>query len=156
MTTQTSYSERMRRGFPGQQQGSDYDSITGLCETAAGIGFGLAVGHGGNATEKGTVLGGPSENFKGVSIKDVTLVHSDADLDKYVEHENMGIHTRGLIFVAPSTAVAEGGAVHYDATTGVFKASGGELLQGAVWRSSALANEVALLYLPGLGTYAAT
>lgn len=154
MVTQTQYSERMPIGYEGQMQGSDYDTVTGIVETVAGIGFGKAVSQG--VGDKGIVLGGQSEDFIGITIKDITLVHLLADIDKYSQYENAGVMRRGLMYVVVGVAVGNGDAVHYDAATGAFSNTGGELLAGAVFRSSALAAGLALVYLPGTGKYAAT
>lgn len=154
MTTQTTYSERMPKAFAGQTYGSDYEDVSRIVETAAGIGFGLAVSRG--TSDKGVVLGGQSESFVGITLKDITLVHSVANLDKYIETENCGVRRRGFIWVTVSGAVAMGDAVHYNATTGVISNSGGELVQGAVFESSALNGEVALVYLSGFQKMAAS
>lgn len=144
MAVQTTYSERMAKGLPGQPQGSDYDASTGICETAAGIGFGLAVGRGTGV--KGVTLGAADlAHFKGVSIRDITL---GAETDKYPQYKNVGVYERGLIYVLPSVAVAPGDPVHFDATTGVFKNSGGVgPIVGAEWIEPGDDATVALLKL---------
>src|SRR4051812_27977685 len=92
---QTTYSETIRRALAGTIYGTDFETLTGICETAAGIGFGLPVGQG--VADKGVVLAGASNIFIGVTVRDVTLIHALADLDKYVENENVGILRRGHI-----------------------------------------------------------
>jgi hypothetical protein len=154
MTTQTTYSERQRKAFPGQTFGSDFEDVSRICETAAGIGFGLAVSQG--SFDKGVVLGGASEDFVGISTKDITLVHALASLDKYVQYENMGVRRRGMVWVTAGSAVSNGDAVHFNATTGALSNAGGELLQGARWETSALSGEVALVYLSGYQNMAAS
>jgi hypothetical protein len=153
-TTQTSYSERIPEALPGLIKGSDYDTRTGICETAAGIGFGLAVSKG--VGDQGAVIGGASEFFLGISVRDVTLVHPAATVDKYIEDENMGILSRGTIWVTTGGAVSAGNAVHFNATTGVLSAAGGELLQGARWDTSAASGELAVVRLSGYNNMAAS
>lgn len=102
------------------------DVSTYQVETSAGIGFGLAVGQGTGDT--GAVLGGAS--FLGVSVRDVTLDRLPIDplssastplaLDTYQQRSNMGVLTRGHIWVLAADNVAAGNALAYDATTGLF------------------------------------
>jgi hypothetical protein len=145
---QTTYVEGIRRALAGTIYGTDYETITGLVETAAGIGFGLPVGQG--VADKGVVLAGASNKFIGVTVRDVTLIHATADLDKYVENENVGILRRGMIWVTASIAVAAGDAVHYDTTTGAWSNTGGATITNAKWVKSAGAGEVGLIYLSGI------
>ena len=101
-----------------------WDAITRNCETADGIGFGLAVGIGDNDSEKNCKLGGALADFMGVSLRDVT---NDTNVvpDEYAENDNVGILTEGEIWVQVSGAPGPDDPVHYNATTGVFAASGG-------------------------------
>lgn len=151
VNVQANYTERMRAGVAGMVQGSDFNSDTGICETAAGIGFGLAVSQG--TGDKGVVIGGTRLGFRGITIRDVTLVHSDANLDKYIENENMGILTRGKIMVATTVPVAAGDAVYFVAATGVLtNVSAGNQgpINGARFIRSAAGNgDVAIVELSG-------
>src|SRR3982751_4507359 len=103
---QTTYSQTIRPGLPGMPATTHgYNADTRIVETAAGIGFGLAVSQG--TADKGAVLGGAAP--VGVSIRDVTLVHSAAaDLDKYVDNENMSVMVDGDIWVLTDGAVTKG------------------------------------------------
>lgn len=147
---QSAYSERQAVAFAGQPGTMvPYNIDTRNCETAAGIGFGVACGQG--AATKGAVLGGTLATFVGVSVRDITLVASGGGtVDEYAENENMGLLTMGDIWVAPSVAVAITDPVHYDATTGVFAISGGSgPIVGARWMTPAGSGELALLRLTG-------
>lgn len=148
-TVQATYRERIAPAVAGLMSGSDWNADTGICETAAGIGFGLAVSQG--VADKGIILGGTRLGFRGVSIRDVTLVHPLAQLDKYSEHENMGVMTEGKIWVAPAVAVAANDPVHFVAATGVFTNTGNQgPINGARWVTSAAGNgDLALLELSG-------
>lgn len=113
----------------------DYSAISRICETAAGIPFGVAVSYG--ASAKGAVLGG--SNFLGVTVKDITLNqisvgqfaadNTYAPADTYSQYETMGVLTRGDIWVmchgGGDAGIAPGSAVYYDSTTGLFGGSGG-------------------------------
>lgn len=142
MAIQTTYGERMRAGTPGSIQGSDYNTKTGICETAAGIGFGLAVSQG--AADQGVTLGGSA--FVGISVRDVTLVDASV-LDKYPETKNMAYLTRGMIYASPAVAVVAGDVVTYDTATGRLSNTGGTAIPGARWRDSAAGDGVARVEL---------
>jgi len=128
---QTAYSENITNAVNGMVADSIAQDIdTRICETAAGIGFGLAVAHG--ATEKGALLGGALNDFSGISIRSVTLPASNED--KYIENDNMGVLAKGDIWVVPAVAVVEGDPVHYNATTGQLTNTGGSgPIVGARW-----------------------
>lgn len=148
MAVQSSYSERIAPPTPGTIEGSDYDTITGICETAGpgGIPFGRAVAQG-TLSDKGTVIGGTTTTFKGVSVKDAAL---GAEQDVYLPPNNMAILRRGQIWVEPSVAVAANDPVHFNATTGVFAITGGTgPLKGARWITSCGIGGRAVLYIPG-------
>lgn len=152
MTTQTSYLERQPRAVAGMVASMrSRDAITRSAETAAGIGFGLAVGRG--SADHGCILGGALGLFRGVSMKDVTLMGSQSD--KYVQYQNVAIFTEGEIFVQVTGTPGPGDPVHYNATTGVFAASGGSgPVVGARWMETSDAG-LGLLYLSGNGQVAA-
>jgi hypothetical protein len=151
---QNSYQEGMDDNTPGTIAGN-FDNArtsTGTCETEAGIGFGLAVARG-TESDRGCVLGGAITDFRGCSIKDTTLV--SATPDKYLPPNSMGVLESGEIWVEPSVAVAIGDPVHYDATTGVFKISGGSgPVVGARWKTSCGIGGRAILQLPTYGQVA--
>jgi hypothetical protein len=138
MSIQDTYTARIDKARAGFLYGSDYNADSRIVETAAGIGFGLAVSQG--TGEKGVVLGGSS--FQGVTIRDITLGAED---DTYKQYKNCGVLTRGKIWVVPSVDVAVGDAVHFDAATGVFAISGGTTVTNAAWRKGAVAGQPALL-----------
>lgn len=144
---QSAYSENMVRGLAGMVADTVPSSAdTRNCETAAGIGFGLACGQG--SADKGAVLGGSLANFVGISIRDVTLMNDTAD--EYQENQNMAVHTDGDIWVTTNVAVAVGDPVHYDATTGAFQITGGSgPILGARYMEAAAAGSPALVRLSG-------
>jgi hypothetical protein len=147
MAIQTTYSERMSPPTPGTIGGSDFDTITGLCETAdPGIPFGRAVGQG-TLSDKGTVIGGLLVSFKGVSVKSAAL---RAEQDAYLPPDDMTILQRGQIWVEPSVAVVAGDPVWYVQATGVFnKSTGIGPIKGARYVTSCGIGGRALIYIPG-------
>jgi hypothetical protein len=152
MTTQTSYLERQPKAFAGQVASMrSSDAITRSCETAAGIGFGLAVGRG--SGDHGVILGGALGLFRGATIRDVTLMGSQSD--KYVQYQNVAVLTEGEIFVQVTGTPGPGDPVHFNAGTGVFAASGGTgPVVGARWMEAS-ENGIGKLYLSGNGQVAA-
>jgi len=146
MAVQTSYSERMSPPGPGTISGSDFDTVTGLCETASpGIPFGRAVSQG-TLSDKGVVLGGTAAAFRGVSVRDITL---GAEQDAYLPPNNVGILKKGEVWLEPSVAVAANDIVHFDTATGIFKISGGILVKGARWVTSCGVGGRAIAYFAG-------
>lgn len=144
---QTTYSENMRPGLPGLVVGSDFDIDTGNVETAAGIGFGLAVSQG--AADKGVIIGGTRAGFRGITVRDVTL-ESD-QLDKYAQYQNAGILTQGKIWVViTATACAAHDPVHFNAATGAMLNTGGQgPINGARYVTSAAQDGLAIVELKG-------
>lgn len=154
---QTGYTERMLDNSPGTMQGSDYDTKTGICETAApgGIPFGVAVCQGVDS-DAGVTKGGAIGDFLGCSLKDVTL---GAEQDVYLPPNNVGYMSRGTIWVHPKDAVVAGNPVYFDTATGAFDddASGNiGPIKGARWVTSCGggANERAVLQLSGFNKHA--
>jgi hypothetical protein len=149
MAVQSTYRENLLDNSPGTMQGSDYNTETGICETASpGIPFGRAVSQG-SESDQGVIIGGSLAGFRGVSIKDVTL---GAEHDAYLPPNNVGILNRGTIWVEPNEAVTADAAVYFVAGTGVFSdnASGAVgPIKGARWKTSCGVGGRALLQLPG-------
>jgi len=143
---QTSYSERMAPPGPGTLSGTTNDSVTGLCETEAGIPFGRATSQG-TLSDKGVIIGGALATFRGPSIRDVTL---GAETDTYMPPNNVGILKTGEIWLEPSEAILANDPVHFSATTGVFAKSGGVgPVKGARWVTSCGIGGRAIAYFAG-------
>lgn len=144
---QSTYNERQPAAVAGMianMNGSKVD--TRIIETAAGIGFGLAVSQG--SADKGAVIGGALADFVGLTVRDVTLVH--ATPDKYAQYDNAGIMSEGDMWVTAGAAVSAGDPVHYNATTGALSNTGGSgPVVGARWMTSAASGELAVVRLSG-------
>lgn len=144
---QSTYLENIAVASPGMPADADYTAHTKICETEAGIGFGVAVSRG--TEDKGAVIGAAAAtDFTGVTIRDVTLTD-----DEYAELDNMGVMVRGRIWVTVGGDVAAGENVTFSSTTGVLSsadASGTQFaITGAVWETTASSGGLAKLYLSG-------
>jgi hypothetical protein len=157
---QSEYTENMKAPSPGTITAVGYETITGNCETAAGIAFGLAVSQGTVATfgDKATVLGGTLDTFKGVSVRDIAALRPADNSDKFRQYANMGILQRGQIWTEPGEAVTAGDPVFFNGTTGVFmKSNAGSALgpiKGARWVTSCAIGGRAEVFIPGLANAA--
>lgn len=139
---QTTYPTTRARGLVGSWMNMEnWNSITRLVETAAGIGFGLAVSRG--TGEKQAILGGTTAaGFLGVSLRDITLIAAAGQtVDKYPQYANMGVGTLGKIWVSPLEAVAVGDPVYFRTADGRFgKTAGAGIVgpvAGAYWETAA-------------------
>lgn len=152
MTTQTTYKERLAPLSPGHIAGTDYDTRTGICETASpGIPFGRAVSQG-TLSDQGRIIGGALATLKGISVYDATLRVEQADA--YVAPNSMGVLERGGIWVEPTVAVVANDPVWFNATTGTFnKSTGVGPIPGAYFMDSCGIGGRARVFLPG-GRYA--
>lgn len=153
---QTEYGERIGLPSPGNIHGSDYDTITGVCETdSPGIGFGLAVSQGAES-DQGVILGGTLAGFRGISLRDVTLRGDRGDIDHYVTPNNVGVIRRGQVWALPTENVVPGDPVYFDGATGQLgKSNAGSKLgpiPGAAWMSTGSTTTVARVYLAGYET----
>jgi hypothetical protein len=141
---QTSYRPQIRPGVVGMiASETGWEASTRICETAGGIGFGLAVSQG-TLSDKGVVLGG--SNFMGISIRDVALDRLPIDplaadntliaADTYGQYMDMGVLSRGDIWVqcfgAGSGGVKAGDALYYDANGHFTNSASGSASFGQV------------------------
>jgi hypothetical protein len=143
MTTvvQQFYRPTILPGLPGMISDMSKSDVTSrLCETAAGIGFGLAVSYG-VQSDSGCVIGGA--NFIGISVRDITLNRVPIDplaaltsegypVDTYLQRMNMGVMTRGHIWVRAGATAAPGGALFYNAAGVLCSAAGGSAASAKV------------------------
>ncbi|WP_225768516.1 hypothetical protein [Inquilinus sp. Marseille-Q2685] len=148
---QTSYSETMRPATAGMIANlTNADADSRIVETAAGIGFGLAVGQG--AAAKGAVLGAAAAaGFVGISIRDVVL--DPADNDTYRQGAGIAVLTEGDIWVVTGGAVTAGDAVVFEAATGILSSLPADsthfAIAGARWMTAAAGGGLAVLRLGG-------
>ena len=116
--TQRSYSPQQRGGLVGMIADQvEYTVTTRICEAVAGIGFGLGVCQG-TLLDKGAKFGTVAASFLGISVRDIALSLSPLDplapdgtvnpLDAYGYKTNMGVLSRGHIWVLAGANVAAG------------------------------------------------
>lgn len=151
MAVQTTYSATMPKAVAGMiADMQNFKTDTRICETAAGIGFGLAVGRG--TADNGAVIGGAAAtDFLGISVRDVTLVNPDGD--EYARYANMGVLTEGTIWVTVGGDVTDGADVTFASTTGILSSaatSGTQFaIAGARWLDTVASGGLARVRLGG-------
>jgi hypothetical protein len=115
------------------------ETITKVCNTAGGIGFGVGVSQ--DVIDKNCVLGG--SQFIGLVQRDKTLALAPVDplslvdnpnpLDKYGQWTNVSIMTRGRIAVRAGANVTAWQPLFYDTGTGLLtNAATGQAATGSV------------------------
>lgn len=149
---QSTYVENQPIAQAGMLASSDHSVDTRICETAAGIAYGVAVSQG--SADAGAVIGGASAAvFVGISVQDMSVENDPANSDEYPRYANMGVMTRGDIWVVTGGIVAAGGDVTFASTTGVLSsaATGGSqfAIAGARWMTSAASGALAKVRLSG-------
>lgn len=96
------YDARIAQAFPGMIANSrPGDGVSGMCEDAAGVGFGIALFQG---TKDNTFTKTPNAKPIGITPSDPTLVHKSTDLDKYKQGENLTAKRGGVIWVTNGAA----------------------------------------------------
>lgn len=122
----------------------NWDADTRIVETDDGIGFGLAVSQG--TEDRGCIIGGSS--FVGLTRLDPTVIRSESlTVDMYPQYDNAGILVKGDLWVTVYGDVSANDAVYYNSTTGRLGQSGGTLIEGARWMTSAASGELAVVRL---------
>lgn len=144
VVVQRTYRPQIAPALPGLISDETPSAVqTRVVETAAGIGFGLAVSAG-TLSDKGAILGGAA--FIGISVRDITQVPGVpydplADVgpaaDIYPQYANISVMTRGHIWVVAHGGGDAGVKAHdplfFDATTGIFtNSASGAAASGAV------------------------
>jgi hypothetical protein len=138
-TLQLTYLARPNEAYEGQPEDMNpKDKVTKRCETAAGIGFGLAVSYG--TGDEDAVLGGT--NPVGITIRDW-----QSEEGKYEQNDEMSVLTKGRIYVKIATAQAAGAALKYVQATGVLDAgapiAGETAIPGKLERTTTAVNQIA-------------
>ncbi len=149
-TTQSTYSETTADAIAGNvADTSTHDARTYICETSAGIAFGVAVQQGADANK--AKVGIATGKFIGITIKDPTRAPDDSD--KYDDGANMAVLYRGTIWVKAESAVTVGADVTAKTTTGALSsaaaATGQIAISGARWMTAASAGKLAQVQLSG-------
>lgn len=144
---QSTYSENIAVALPGMAADADISADTRIVETAAGIGFGVAVSQG--TSDKECLIGGASAAvFVGVTLRSIT-----GDADSYDQYDNASVITRGDVWVTVAGDVTAGGDVTFKDTTGALSSAAAGAndfaIAGARWMTSASSGDLAKLRLSG-------
>jgi hypothetical protein len=147
MAIQSTYSENISDGFAGQLANeTNWDADTKVVETAAGIGYGLAVSRG--SADDGVTLGGAA--FLGVTVRDMTNLNVNAD--KIPQYSHVAVMRFGDIFLTASENVTDGAQIYFNTTTGAFGVTGGgkTAVVGAYWQKTTASGAI------GIGRFSTT
>lgn len=157
MSAQTSYSLKQAVAYAGTIYAqAQKDIVSRSVETAAGIGFGVAVSRG-TDKEQQIVIGGT--DFLGITIRDLSKEGAANTGDiKWNQKETAGVMRNGYIWAVCPTGCNPGDAVKYVNATGVLDAgaagAGETQLDGAQWESTASAGALAVIRIETSATTA--
>lgn len=140
-TVQSTYGRRMPIGVAGTFAEMSASNNVDTKQAEGTIGFGIAVSKG--EADDGVVAAGTL--YVGVSVRDITIIHDTAD--RYEEGDNVAVATRGDMWVVAEDAVEAQTAVTYNTSTGALGSSGGTVIAGAYWLTSADAGDLAKVRL---------
>lgn len=157
MSAQTSYSLRQPKAYAGLIYAqAPHDIVSRKVETAAGIGFGVAVSRG-TDKENQIVVGGT--DFLGITIRSLDkegAANTGAIL--WNQKESAGVVRNGYIWAVCPAGCTAGAAVKYVNATGVLNAgaagAGETNLVGAKWETTAAAGELAVIRIETSATTA--
>ena len=148
MAAQTTYSIRQGKAYAGLIYAqAPHDIVSRAVETAAGIGFGVAVTRG-TDPDKQIVLAA-SADFLGIAIRSLEKEGGTAGDIQWNVKETAGIMRSGYIWAVCPTGCVPGSAVNYADGTGVLDSGAAGAsetqLNGATWETTASAGELAVV-----------
>ena len=148
MAAQTTYSIRQGKAYAGLIYAkAPHDIVSRAVETAAGIGFGVAVTRG-TDPDKQVVLA-TSANFLGITVRSLEKEGGDAGAIRWNVKETAGIMRVGYIWAVCPTGCVPGNAVNYADGTGILDSGAAGAsetqLDGATWETTASAGELAVI-----------
>lgn len=148
MPAQTSYSIRQGKAYAGLIYAqAPHDIVSRAVETAAGIGFGVAVTRG-TDPDKQIVLAA-SADFLGIAIRSLEKEGGTAGDIQWNVKETAGIMRSGYIWAVCPTGCVPGNAVNYADGTGILDSGAAGAsetqLDGATWETTASAGELAVI-----------
>ena len=147
MAIQTSYTERQRRGVHGMINNMvDRNVVTRVIESVGGVGSGIAVSQGAN--EDGCIVGGTAVGFVGITVKDVTINNPTAP-DVYPAKTNVGVLTKGELFITAPATIVTGDPVYFVPGTGALTnvSAGNILIAGARWKFGVASGALGIVQL---------
>ena len=144
MALQTTYSETLSafvEGMIPDQRNPAQDRSLNV-ETAAGIGFGKAVGQGTGDRQIDLIATGAATAFLGVTVLDNTQLQ-----DSYPQYATARVRTKGPIVVTAAVAVAAGDTAYVVPGDGTFTnaPAAGANLEIGKFETSAAAASLAVL-----------
>lgn len=148
MSAQTSYTINQQAGNAGQLYAlGKHDIVSRDVETAAGIGFGLAVSRG-TDTERQIVLGGAA--YLGIAVRSLDQEGAgNSTPHLYSQNQTASVLRKGYVWARCADGCNPGDSVNFINATGVLgagAAGAGETdIAGATWESVAAAGELAVL-----------
>lgn len=133
MSLQTTYPNTLDQARVGMiASAENVNFISKTVETAAGVGFGIAVAQG--AADGGCIAFAGSGTILGITVRAVSM---KAETDTFEQYDACRIMTKGTIFVQASVAVNAGEQVYVtDAGAFTNSDSGTTILPGAFFDSS--------------------
>jgi len=148
MAAQTTYSIRQGKAYAGLIYAqAPHDIVSRAVETAAGIGFGVAVTRGTDPDKQ--VVPAASADFLGITIRSLEKEGGDAGAIRWNVKETAGIMRVGYIWAVCPTGCVPGNAVKYTDGTGVLDSGAAGAsetqLNGATWETTAAAGELAVI-----------
>lgn len=150
MSAQLSYSINQGKAYAGLIYAqAPHDIVSRAVETAAGIGFGVAVKRGTDADKQIDLAG--SADFLGITIRSLEQEGDQAAAIQWDQYETAGVLREGYIWAVCPAGCTPGAAVKYTDDTGVLDAGaagvGETQLDGATWETTAAAGELAVIRL---------
>jgi hypothetical protein len=146
-SVQTSYLDQAVSAVAGMIASSEPSTvISRICETAAGIGFGVVAVQGVGDDEVRVCEAGKA--FRGITLMDKT-VRPD-NVDQYAQYDNVAVITKGPVWVlAGATVVAGEPALFVEATGALTNvvAAGNVAIDGAIFDTSAASGALCVLRL---------
>ncbi len=147
MTTQTTYQNRMDKGFVGQVADQRLKNIVTYLAEDATLEAGLAVIQGTNDNQCAV---GAAGVFLGITTRDPTLApnRTVADQDKYVQNGNVNVLDFGAVYVETLAICAAGNPVYRTAAGALTPTStSNTLIAGARFLDSGAANDIVRITL---------
>ena len=88
--------------------------ISGTVETAAGVGFGVAVQFGATNDGVKAVGDGSATAYRGVTVRDLSR-NASGNVNGFEQYSTARLMLKGVIYVTAPAAITRGQAAYYDA-----------------------------------------
>ena len=142
-TVQSTYADNIDAGFVGALVNEEPRTlISRTVEHSDGLAFGLAVIQG--TEDKECLVATGSATIVGVTVRDQSVDPSAPNI--FEQYAEARIMTKGVIWIANSGGVVAGDIVH-SLAAGALAKTGGTLVVGARWETTATTGNLAQLRL---------